>query len=384
MAEHPYIKTHAFKSKTPLAKAIALSALGMMPFNTSAELVSLDETQLSMVRGQAGLTIDIETKYTIGEFEYVDAGSMFIRGMSLGGINGGYLDNLRARVDISDGSEYLLAGFADMAMLATMGKLDSNEADVAWALNEYVDGAGNLGKQIGDGDLLIHVSSVDYGIDLFSPEDPAEYAANLAATKNAVDLKVTESEFGLRSSDGLVETVLTSNFSVEAYLGYLDIHITNDGNGQHEGASDGEPEGILIGDSYIGFDVKFRVEDLDVDNTNNATNTFISRNVTQPGLTLRDFRIHNERGLDTLGSFGYASVKQKWGSASNILPGMDVLSAAPTSTAERVDGMAIYDINVRWDWDLPHIQFGDTDTSIGEVYLTDFIIYDTSIVMSAH
>ncbi len=341
---------------------------------------------MSSVRGQAGLTIDIETKYTIAEFEYVDAGSMFVRGISFTGIDGGYVDNIRARVDITDGTEYLMAGFSDMAMLAQMGKLDATEADVAWAINEYVDsGTGEIGKKFGDGDLLIHVSSTNYGIDLLSPGDPSEYAANLEATKHAVDFKIVEEEFGLRSSDGLVETVLTSNFSVEAYLGYLDIHITNDGNGQHEGVSDGEPEGIQLGDSHIGMDVKFRVEDLDVDNTNNATNTFISRNVTQPGLTLRDFRIHNERGSDTLGSFGYASVEQKWASASGILPSMAVMAGASAPGAiQRVDGMAVFDINVRWDWDLPHIQFGDTDRSIGEVYLTDFLIHDTSIVMSAH
>ena len=302
--------------KIPLFAAIAVASS-----YAAAELQPLDEGALKDIRGQAGLTIDIETKYTIGEFEYVDAGSLFIRDISFGGIDGGYVDNLRARIDITDGNERLLAGFADMAMLAAMGKLDSSETDVAWAISNYTDaGTGEIGQQFGDGDLLIHVSSVDYGLDLFSPSNPADYVANLEATKNAVDLKITEGELGLRSSDGSVETILTSNLSIEAYLGYLDILVTNRGNGFHEGktGSTGEPGGIQIGDSYISIDAKFRVEDLDVDNTNNATNTFISRNVTNPYLTLRDMRIHNERGQDTLGSFGYASVEQKIGAASGV------------------------------------------------------------------
>jgi hypothetical protein len=348
-----------------------------------SELKALNDYELSGVRGQAGLTIDVEKKYTIGEFENKDAGSMFIREINLTGVGGGYVDNIRARVDFTDGNETLLAGFADMAMLADLGYLDSSETDVAWAISEYADGSGDFGKQLGDGDGFIHISSQDYGIDFSNPADPSDWVGNLSATKNAIDLLFQEAEFGIRSSDGSVETVLSSNLSIEAYLGYADIHITNRGNGLSDTDTVGEPGGIKIGDSYIGFDVKFRVEDLDIDDTNNATNTYISRNVTQPGLTLRDFRIHNERGADTEGSFGYASVEQKWGAATGI---MNVLNAyrENNSALQTIDGMAIYDINVKWDWDLPHISFGDTGVSIGSVYLTDFHILDTSIVISAH
>jgi hypothetical protein len=233
-----------------------------------SELKALNDYELSGVRGQAGLTIDVETQYTIGEFEYKDAGSMFTRDISLTGIGGGYVDNIRARIDFTDGNETLLAGFADMAMLADLGYLDSNETDVAWAINEYSDGSGEFGKQFQDGDGFIHISSLDYGIDFLNPADSADWASNLDATKNAIDLLYKESEFGIRSSDGSVETVLSSNLSIEAYLGYADIHITNRGNGYSDTDSAGEPLGIKIGDSYIGLDVKFMVEDLDIDYTN--------------------------------------------------------------------------------------------------------------------
>ncbi len=380
--------TKAQAKKTALCLAIASASS-----NTVAELQLLDEVALKDIRGQAGLTIDIENKHTIGEFEYVDAGSLFIRDISFGGIDGGFADNIRAKVDISGPSERLQKGFSDYVLWSELGYLDSNDADVAWATAKYKDQiSGEIGEVLGDGDLLIHVSATDFGY--FSPDGltkntSADYADNLQMMKNSIDFKITQGELGLRSSDGSQETVLTRNLSIEAYLGYLDIMITNDGNGFSQTDEEGEPDGIRLGDSHIAIDVKFRVEDLDVDSTNNATNTFIDRNVTNPYLTIRDMRIHNERGADTLGSFGFASVEQKIAAATDIIPEYSDLATiaggGPTDIKDYgVDGVSIYDINVRWDWDLPHIQFGDTEVSIGEVYFTDFVIHGTNLTISAH
>tara|TARA_R110001592_G_scaffold88520_1_gene260691 strand:- start:23276 stop:24373 length:1098 start_codon:yes stop_codon:yes gene_type:complete len=353
-----------------------------------AELVLLSESSLSKITGQAGLTIDIETKVTIAEVEYVDAGSLYWKDYSLTGIGGGLVDNIRAKIDSTNGAETLATGFSDLAFLASQGYLDSTETDVAWAIAEYGDGSGNFGKQYNDGDLLIHVASTDFGIDFDAPlpTGAAEQATNLLAVQNAIDFHLQQGDFGIRSSDKLVETSITRNFSVEAYLGYLDIVLKNNGNGFTDtgmGSSPGKPNNILLGNSYIGFDLKFRVEDLDVESTNNAVNRVIPRAVTNPGLTLKDMRIHNERGNDTLGSFGFASVEAKLAAASGILNGMDQLALVGTGADVYVDGQAVYDVNIKWDWDLPDISFGDTGESIGAVYFTDFHIYDTSIVISA-
>lgn len=371
------------KGLAPLALAV-MSAVSTM---THAELELLSESSLSQVTGQSGLTIDIETRVTIAEVEYVDAGSLYWKDYSLTGIGGGLVDNIRAKIDSTDGTETLATGFSDMALLASAGYLDSTQSDVAWAISKYSDGNGGFGKKYNDGDLLIHVTSKDFGLDFTQapPTNSSDQAANLNAVKNAVDFHIQQGDFGIRSSDKSVETSITRNFSVQAYLGYLDILLTNNGNGYtHTGAipTPGKPSNIQLADSYIGFDVKFRVEDLDVDNTNNALNTFIPRSVTNPGLTLRNMRIHNERGKDTEGSFGFASVEAKMGAASGILNQAHLLD--PSSTTNFVDGQALYDINVKWDWDLPHISFGDTNQTIGAVYFTDFHIDDTSIVISAH
>jgi hypothetical protein len=290
-------------------------------------------------------------------------------------------------VDVSGDNETLETGFSDIARMATAGYFDSTESDVAWAINEYSDGNGNFGKQYNDGDVVIHVTSQDLGLGnrVAAPANAADHALNLNSYKNAVDLHIQEGEFGIRSSDGSVETVLTKNFSIEAYLGYLDIIIRNNGNDFHDtgdASSNGKPGSVRLADSYIDIDIKFRVEDLDVDSTNNATNTFISRNVTNPYLTLRNMRIHNERGLDTEGSFGFASLEAKMGAVQDIVGAIDNLGGDPTD--DFVDGHSLYDINAKMDWDLPHISFGDTGQSIGKVYFTDFHINNTSITISAH
>ncbi|TNC81170.1 MAG: hypothetical protein C9356_09880 [Oleiphilus sp.] len=369
---------HLLRSASSLGLAASLFLFSMPLL---AELKPLDAASMSQITGRAGLTIDIESEVTIAEMEYVDAGSMYWRDMRVGGIGGGRTDNIRARVDITDGAETLLTGFADAAWLASLGYLDASETDVAWAIAEYDDGNGSFGKQHGDGDLLIHVSSIDYGLDILTGPVAGQEAANLNAFKHAVDIHFETGSLGIQSSDNLVETDLSRNFSIEAYLGYLDILIVNRGNGFSPTGNDadGQPENVRMQDSYMGIDLKFRVDDLDIDGTNIAHNTFIPRDVTTPGLTLRDMRIHNERGGDTLGSFGFASFETKLAAVTDVYHYME-----SRGNVETVDGHAIYDINVKMDWDLPHISFGDTGQSIGEVYFTDFHIKDTSLVISAN
>ena len=381
------------KSTAKLSRARifkTLVCLWVFVFSTYgvAELREMNDASLEQVVGKAGLTIDIETEISIAEFVYVDAGAIYFKDFSFTGIGGGLVDNIRATVDVAGPSELLGAGFSEMAMLADMGYLDANEADVAWAIAEYGDGFGNYGKQFDDGDLVIHVTSQDFGQDFTTPPVPGDQAANLVSAKNAIDLHIQQGDFGLRSSDGSIETSLTRNLSIEAYLGYLDILITNRGNGMtHTGkdpglsGSHGRPSNVYLANSYIGMDSKFRVEDMDVDSTNNVQNPAVPLSTKNPYLTLRDFRIHNERGLDTLGSFGYASVESKVGAVSGIINNNDALLAGANTY---VDGQAVYDVNITWDWDLNHISMGDDGVSIGSVYFTDFHVRDTSLVISAH
>lgn len=378
-------------SKTKLAR-LPLAIMIALYGNAHAELKLLDDDAMSGVTGMAGLTIDIETQVSIAEVEYVDEGSLYWTDYSLSGIGGGLVDNIRATVDVSGNGELLHTGFSDIAMLANAGYYDDADTDVAWALTEYSDGNGNYGKEFGDGDLVIHVTPGNFGFDYSVAPSPADYDANMDAYKNAIDLHIQQGDFGLRSTDGLTETSLTRNFSVQAYLGYLDIILRNNGNGFHDTATnyrEGKPQNILLADSAIEIDAKFRVEDLDVDSTNNAVNTIVPRSVTNPYLTLRDMRIHNARGNDTLGSFGFASVQYKIAAAQRIIKPMSELVANGAAVGnggggDHQAGQSWYDINVKWDWDLPHISFGDSGVSIGKVFFTDMQIMNTSLTFSAH
>ena len=54
-------------------KKIALAtAIAAAPFATQAGMKALDDTAMGNVTGQAGVTIELETKVAIGEFRYTD------------------------------------------------------------------------------------------------------------------------------------------------------------------------------------------------------------------------------------------------------------------------------------------------------------------------
>ena len=85
-----------------IALAAAISAISAAA--SSAEPEMLDDEALKKVDGQAGITIDVETQWEIGEFAYRDAGYLLIQGVRLGGNSmgngtgsaGDFLDNLPA------------------------------------------------------------------------------------------------------------------------------------------------------------------------------------------------------------------------------------------------------------------------------------------------
>lgn len=354
----------------------------------NAELRLLDDNSMSSVTGMAGITIDLETKTTIAEREFVDdelpdgtGGSLYWKDYSFSGIGGGLADNIRIKLDISSGSETLATGFSEFAIAASGGYLDATDSELAWAISEYEDGSGDFGKQYQDGDLLIHVSSTDWGgFDISDPFNAANYETNLANMKNAIDFHLQQGEFGIRASDGSIETTITESTSFEAYLGYLDILVTNNGNNfTSSDGSGGKPANVELGDSYIGVDVKFRVENGHIHKTN-GLNPVAPAMLSNPLMYVNDIRIHNERGSDTEGSLGYASAEFKVGATKGTSASQYDQLGGPL-----VDGIAIYDLNVRADLDFQTVRFGsNSSTPMGSIYVTDLNIADTSLVVTAH
>lgn len=171
-------------------KKIALaSAIAAVSAGAQAELKALDDATMGELTGQAGLTIDVETKLTLGEFMYKDAGSVVIQNIVLQGsqsaeeqavMGSSYLDNFRLTLDIAgDGStggplapdNVLNYGFSEIRSLVSLTVIAGNlEGEMVQALTgvdpNRVDANGNalaidIKRTFGDGDLVIHSGFTD-------------------------------------------------------------------------------------------------------------------------------------------------------------------------------------------------------------------------------
>lgn len=230
-----------------LKKLALASTIAAVSAGAQAELKALDDSAMGELTGQAGLTIDIETKWSIGEFMYKDAGSILISGLSMGGNtasdvtdgNGGtltntetssYLDNIRMTLDVAGADAVdnarLNYGFSEIgklsAFLVANGNTEAQFASIATALTDNnpttlpLDygvsgstpvGAADLGVGqwgalggsaaqtteagdavgVEDGDLVIH-----WGFT-----DPMEFAGGFAKVANGAGEYKTRTDVGL-------------------------------------------------------------------------------------------------------------------------------------------------------------------------------------------
>ena len=347
-------------------KKIALaSAIAAVSAGAQAELKALDDSAMGELTGQAGLNIDLETKYTIGEFMYKDAGSVFLKGISLGanenetgtvGSLTGLVDNIRVKLNIAgDGTVDPSNGFADNTLDTGFSRVRDLAGVAATAANaagnaetaKFAQAAGGsaeladlqaagvvdntagvtaanaatqtIGDKVayGDGDLLIHVSFKDaWSKTGAGPATNIGLAGQLATGNlgnltyqetldsglKSVDFNFSIDAIGLASSafaagdsigaDDVVSsvggsfdgtdadtstTVLISDLSINGYLGPVDIHIENNGNGFGGNTGSGDADSKIYWDSY------FRIEDLDI-------------YIDIAGILLEDVTINNDRG----------------------------------------------------------------------------------------
>jgi len=161
-----------------LNKLVLTTAIAAISAGAQAELKALDDSAMGELTGQAGLTIDIETKWTIGEFAYKDGGSVLFQNISMGGGAlsgpGGMLDNIRLNLDVAGGGtagEDLHYGLSEITELAGMLVARGNDTNVHGGIGALAAGAlgvvpgkANLNtkKNFGDGDLVIHIDATDH------------------------------------------------------------------------------------------------------------------------------------------------------------------------------------------------------------------------------
>jgi len=175
-----------------LKKIALVAAIAAVSAGAQAELKALDDSTMSEMTGQKGLTIDLETKWSIGEFAYHDAGVLVLKDLSMGGnpndaAGNSMLDNIRMEIDIAGsnqapgGDANLKYGFSNVKNLAAIHALNGNgdadmEAAAAGSLALAAAGdprftgvsTNGVGGDIidnevayGDGDLKIHFTFTD-------------------------------------------------------------------------------------------------------------------------------------------------------------------------------------------------------------------------------
>ena len=382
-----------------LNKIVLASAVAAISAGALAELKALNDSDMSQLTGQAGLTIDIETKWTIGEFAYKDGGSVLFQGLSMGGRDSGvvgdseFLDNFRLTLDVADASEDLHYGFSDVIELADTIVNRFGNTDLM--INLIAAGATttNTKKTYGDGDLVIHMTAKDWLDRAGGFEANESSLGTLTATdfapimQTAVDFKFSIDAVGLAASTyeigssgldtdsnhatGVHEgaagtTTLFSGLSMQGYLGPIDIHIENNGNG-FDGAGNA--------DSEIHWDTYTNVTDLDI-------------YIDIAGVQISDMKINNSRGdvsnIDGNGSFGFAHSKKTIYAVKDAVLKIDSAAGlnGGTNVADYVDGIAI-NTEFKGDMEIGALSFGDSAESIGELYWTD-IRSTTNWVLSAH
>ncbi|PID42546.1 MAG: hypothetical protein CSB48_10050 [Proteobacteria bacterium] len=345
------------KSLIPSVSAGLLAAI--VSASATADLQALADSEMSEVQGQAGLSIELSAQVDIGEVAYQDAGYVAIKDIHLGGIGASMLDNMLITMDIAGPNEVLHRGFSKFAMWADNGLVDAAHQDVAAAIARYSVGGG-YGEAFNDGDMVIHIDSLDPGVIAGN-----NTAQNIAAYQSAIDFGLSVDSVSLTTTgydvgNGPAGTLMFSDINAEGYLGPVDIVIRNSDatNTISNGAMD-------VSGAVTEVDAYFRVTDMDLDwDAADVLLVFNFAAMKQLGV-----RIHNTRGNDYIGEFGFARVSAKFAAGtSNVSPG--------------VTGLAVYDVEIRADVDMPHVQFGSSP-SIGGIYFTDFV-FQTDVLVYGH
>jgi hypothetical protein len=184
-------------------------------------------------------------------------------------------------------------------------------------------------------------------------------------------------------------TVLISELSVNGYLGPADLHIENNGNGfGADGSGLGGAPGTGNADSKIIWGSYFRITDLDV-------------YIDIAGVALEGIEIKNTRGdltgldtdqdngttndyTNTKGSFGFAHSERTIYAVKDAVLDIGGKNGGATGSnnGSYVDGLAL-NTRFKGDIDIAAIKFGDTEVSIGSLFLTD-MESDTKWTISAH
>ena len=312
--------------KIALAAAIASVSLG-----AQAELQALDDSAMGNVTGQSGVTIELETKVSIGEFVYTDEGSFAVKDIVIGGetVGGGdankeTLNDLALEIDVED-----------------------------------------------DGDAVIHVTALQSDTLVVGRDANGPVTAEVA---RPIDFGVATGDMELRANDGTNNsTVLLSNLKLHGDLAALDIRVDTSGDDNLSGVADS-----------LGIAVKFDIDNLDVDVPFMAVG-IKGMVITGPD---GDPSAVNENG--TFPATDYAVVEMDIYKGTAVGAKSTANGGIVTGTDNAGGDALIIDIqNVEMDVFIQDVVVGGTTAdaatrSIGSVALNNMVISDTKLAVYGH
>ncbi|MFE8072222.1 DUF6160 family protein [Marinobacteraceae bacterium S3BR75-40.1] len=262
--------------KTLKHELLAL-AVGASVCGAQAELKPMDDTAMGKVTGQAGVTIELETKFSIDEFLYTDQGSLAIEDITVGGAKrtdmfpaiqanlGGIsipgnatdkLDNMKMDIDILDDGDALIQIFP-----MSISPVDFRIATGKWELRPSDTAAG-------DRTVLMDNLKIDGVFNQFRAQiDTATDTLNIQTLFGIDDLDVdipflamgirdmrmmSDSYFENSESGGLNILDATTSLNMDIYKGPNaagDASLAVDIN---EFRADVAIGGILVGGTSVG------------------------------------------------------------------------------------------------------------------------------------
>ncbi len=212
-------------------KRIALvTAIAAAPFASHAGMKALDDSAMGNVTGQGGITIELETRVSIGEFTYTDTdgyagsgdtdsgGTFAVSGIELGGV---FASDLFDPTDLDDEKQKSLSGYSNLTDGAA-----KTASDTLNDLKIDIDVAA-------DGDAVIHVGSITGG--------PIDWG---------MQAKTIELRGAATGSDS---TTLLSGLKAWGSLAALDIRV------------DTKDVGGYVNSGSLMLDAAFTVEEMEFD-----------------------------------------------------------------------------------------------------------------------
>jgi hypothetical protein len=228
-----------------LKKIALVAAISAAPFAANAELKAMNDTAMGDVTGQAGVTIELETKVSIGQFKYTDEGSFAVNDIVLGGAGvtaagqaaglGNLLDQLKIDIDIAASGNAVIE----------VHTLDGNPID--WGMTV---GSMNLEGTGGSTTLISGLSGWGNLAQLKLEVDTATDHLNIAAAFDVQDMDFDVEFLGVGIRDMQI-TGAGGNFDYDGDGSVM----TADADGEFGFTPGSQEANVLAGFANVNLDI---------------------------------------------------------------------------------------------------------------------------------